>query len=244
MSRHHPFTQRLQFKRADGVSRAEIGIVHELKFSGGDDSNAMTFECYGAIFGNVDSYGDVIQKGAFKKFIKDVKAGREQWPAMLSQHGGYGMSADDLTPIGLWTDMEEDDTGLLLKGECAATARGTEMYTLMKMKPRPAISGFSIGYIPVKYRMGTKPDEPRRTLEELVVREISPVTFPANPKARLKKSDLTIRAAENALREVGFSQAEAKAIVANGFKSFAQRDVVAIDDLAAALQRNIDIFNA
>lgn len=231
-----------QFKRG-GADRLECGLV-ELKFDAASETE-MTFEGYGAIFGNVDSYGDVIAKGAFKNTIREAKA-TGQWPAMLLQHGGLGFSAEDMTPIGVWTDMEEDDKGLFLKGKLAPTARGTEMYTLMKMQPRPAINGLSIGYIPVKWKMRSTPDEPRRTLEEIKLMEISPVTFPANPKARIQsaKSDLTIRIAEQALRDVGFSQAEAKAVVASGFKALhGQRDVDAgLGQLAALLQRNTTIL--
>lgn len=231
-----------QFKRTD-TDRIECNLI-ELKVDASSEKE-MEFEGYGAIFGNVDSYGDVIAKGAFRKTIREAKSSG-QWPAMLLQHGGWGMSADDMTPIGVWTDMEEDDKGLYLKGKLAPTARGTEMYTLLKMQPRPAINGLSIGYIPIKFKMGSKPDEPRRTLEEVRLMEISPVTFPANPKARIQatKQELTKRAVEQALRDVGLSQSEAKAFLAEGFKALQdQRDVGAgLGDLAAESQRLLNLF--
>lgn len=231
-----------QRKNAIGIDRFECGLI-ELKFVGGDDKE-MLFEGYGAVFGNVDSYGDVIAKGAFKETIRESKA-TGQWPAMLSQHGGMGLSADDMTPIGIWTDMEEDDKGLFMKGKLAPTSRGTEMYTLMKMQPRPAISGLSIGYIPIKWKMRSTPDEPRRTLEQVKLIETSPVTFPANPKARVQSAkNLTgIRLAEKALRDAGFSASEAKGIVARGFTSQPhQRDVGGLGDLAAfARQQRQDL---
>jgi phage head maturation protease len=46
------------------------------------DDEAGTFEGYGAVFGNVDSYGDIIVKGAFANHLvgneisKDVVATR------------------------------------------------------------------------------------------------------------------------------------------------------------------------
>jgi uncharacterized protein len=236
----------LELKHTHAVKRMEVGLG-EVKFAEGDDADAMTFSGYGAVFGNTDSYGDVIDKGAFRKTIGEAKKSG-QYPAMLMQHGGWAMSADDLTPIGIWTEFEEDDTGLKVTGKLADTVRGREAYGLMKMSPRPAISGLSIGYRAKKFTIGTKPDEPRRRLHEVELVEVSLVTFPANPKARIgavkSGSGLTIRDAETALRDVGFSLSEAKAVLAKGFGAIEHReDAVAEDvvlaslaDLAAAIR--------
>lgn len=220
-------------KSIRSVDRMECGLI-ELKFASTDEKE-MLFEGYGAVFGNVDNGGDMIVKSAFRDTIREAKA-TGSWPAMLSQHGGMGLSADDMTPIGIWVDMEEDEKGLFMKGKLAPTPRGTEMYTLMKMQPRPAISGLSIGYIPIKWKMRSTPEEPRRTLEQVKLVETSPVTFPMNPKARVQaaKGLHGIRLAEQALRDAGFSAAEAKAIVAKGFTTQPhQRDVGGLGDLAA-----------
>jgi HK97 family phage prohead protease len=217
--------------------------IRELKFAS-NDSETMSFSGYGAVFGNVDAYGDVIKKGAFSGFLSDVKSGKQNWPAMLSQHGGFG--ADDMTPIGVWTDLSEDDTGLLMEGKFADTVRGREMYQLMKMEPRPAIDGFSIGYIAREWETRTKEtDEFRRVLKRIDLMEVSIVTFPANGKARLGqiKSELTIRDAEQALREAGFSRTEAKAMLAEGFKSIPPRDAERVDELADIIRRNTAILS-
>jgi uncharacterized protein len=239
-------TIRQPLERKDGsagLARIACNLV-ELKFDPGTGAEAdqMTFNGYGAVFGNVDSYGDVIAKGAFKNTIREAKASGN-WPAMMLQHGAYQMTADDMTPIGVWTELKEDDTGLWVEGTLAPTQRGRDLSVLMKMKPRPAITGLSIGYRPVKWKMSDKPGEPRRTLTEVMLVEISPVTFPANPKSRVQsaKGAHGIRLAEHALRDAGFSATEAKAIVAGGFKSQPrQRDVGGLGDVAAALRRNIE----
>lgn len=193
----------------------------ELKLATSDDGvETMSFSGYGAAFGNVDSYGDVIAPGAFAQFLSEVELGRQPWPAMLSQHGAMGLTSEDLTPIGAWTSITEDGKGLITGGDLAKTQRGTEMHTLMAMKPRPAIDGLSIGYIAKKWDPRTKPEEPRRTLREIVLHEISPVTFPANRNARVASvkslAELTsLSEIEDYLRDAGgFSRSEAKGLIA------------------------------
>jgi HK97 family phage prohead protease len=214
----------------------------EVKFDSGSDT--MSFSGYGARFGNVDSYGDVIAAGAFTKTLKDAKSSGN-WPAMLLQHGSW-LGGDDDMPVGVWTDMHEDEEGLFVEGQLAPTTRGKDAYTLLKMSPRPAINGMSIGFIPTEWTMRSKPEEPRRTLKAVNLLEVSLVTFPANGKARVeavKSSDeiKTIREFEEFLRDVGgFSHAAAKAIAAGGFKAD-PRD----EDATAAMEivrRNLSIL--
>lgn len=202
--------------------------LRELKFAADDGAQAMSFTGYGAVFGNVDSYGDVIEAGAFSKFLADVKSGNQPWPAMLSQHGGWQMSAEDITPIGVWTDFAEDGHGLKVTGQLADTPRGLEMYKLMKMSPRPAIDGMSIGYIAKEWEPRSKPEDPKRKLKRIDLIEVSIVTRPANGKARVEsvKNDWTERDFERLLtRDAGLSRSEALVVINQGFKSLiAMRD--------------------
>ena len=190
----------------------------EYKFMGNSEvkvaegEKEMTFSGYGAYFGNIDSYGDVVQKGAFKEAVEKFESG-EFVPAMLAQHGH-----SDFTPVGVYTKMYEDEKGLYVEGKLAPTERGKELYTLMKMKPRPAIQGLSIGYIAtdVDYYLEDKATEVR-LIKGVDLLEISIVTMPANDKALISdvKSDETAtpRAAEKALKAAGYSDREAKKIV-------------------------------
>ena len=201
----------------------------------------MSFSGYGAVFDNVDGYGDVIAKGAFLETIARAKSSN-QWPPMLMQHGGEGLTADDMTPIGIWTEMEEDEIGLRITGKLADTPRGREAYALLKMDPRPAITGLSIGYIAKAFEPRSRPEDPRRKLTKIDLMEVSLVTFPANSKARVQNvKSATIRAAEQALREAGLSRDAAKAILAHGWKGNPQREAgeKPTDELAEALRRNI-----
>ncbi len=219
----------------------------EVKFAAPD---SMEFSGYGAAFGNIDSYGDVIAPGAFGETLhKSQTSGI--WPAMLSQHGGMGLTAEDMTPVGVWAELAEDGNGLISKGVLAPTVRGHELHTLMKMKPRPAIDGLSIGYIAKKWTPRSKPDEPRRVLHEVDLMEISLVTFPANGKARItgvKSIGDNERDIERWLmQDAGLSRKEARIVLNSGFKSLlATQDAgdqsSELAELAASLQRRGAVF--
>jgi HK97 family phage prohead protease len=219
----------------------------EVKFAAGDiDGKTGEFSGYGAIFGNVDAYGDVIAPGAFKGTLRDWRA-QKKLPPMLLQHGGWGMTDSDGIPIGVWSEMAEDEAGLAVKGRLINldTDRGRQVYGAMK---EGVLDGLSIGYRAKKFTMGTKPEEPRRRLEAVDLMEVSVVTFPANGQARVRAVKaagelMTIREFEDFLRDAGgFSREAARAIAATGFKSVAQpRDEGAsVDDLAEMLRRNIN----
>ena len=102
----------------------KIWNITDLKFAGAE-TEAMTFEGYGAVFGNIDAYGDVIKTGAFAESLTEAKASGLM-PSMLLQHGG--VTAEDMTPIGVWSDIAEDGHGLKVKGQHADTSRGREAY--------------------------------------------------------------------------------------------------------------------
>jgi HK97 family phage prohead protease len=226
------------------MDRIQCDLI-ELKLAG-SSTDVMSFSGYGAVFGNVDSYGDVIDPGAFATYLSDVQSGRQPWPAMLSQHGGWGVTSQDLTPIGVWTGLSEDGHGLKVDGVLADTPRGLEMYKLMKMDPRPAIDGLSIGYIAKESIPRSQPEEPKRRLKRIDLIEISPVTRPANGKARVTgvKSieDLcSLSEIECYLREAGgFSRNEAKTLIARIKQSPGADADDGLKQITAALMGNLN----
>ncbi|MGE0425419.1 MAG: HK97 family phage prohead protease [Reyranellaceae bacterium] len=200
-----------------------------------------TFSGYGAVFGNVDTYGDVIESGAFKETLRAWED-KGKYPPMLLQHGGGFLGgADDLLPVGRWTAMQENSRGLKVEGQLFAlqTERGQYLYEGLKSG---VLDGLSIGYRAKEFVLGTKPGEPRRRLKSVDLVELSIVTFPANDRARVgsvKAADTirTIREFEDFLRDAGgFSHAAAKAIAARGFKSSEPRDE---DDAMSDLLRTL-----
>lgn len=159
---------------------------------------------YGSIFGNEDSYGDVIEPGAFK----DSLASR--MPKMLWQHDAW-------EPIGRWTEAKEDDKGLILKGQITTkTSRGNDAYELIK---DGALDGLSIGYRTRDFEYNGD----TRYLKQVDLYEVSVVTMPANDKAlvtSVKAGEMTERDFERVCRELGFDRTAAKIIVASGWKGY------------------------
>lgn len=139
------------------------------KFSTVDFSEAAegVIAGYASRFGEVDSYNDIVVKGAFKKSLKARK------PLMLWMH-------DQAKPIGVWTKLEEDDVGLRVEGKITtASAAGRDAFELMK---DGALSGLSIGFLTVRFGRG---EGGVRLLQEIDLREISLVTMPALDSARV-----------------------------------------------------------
>jgi HK97 family phage prohead protease len=230
--------------------RIKCGLA-ELKLAPADPESGvelMTFSGYGAAFNNIDSYGDMILPGAFADQLSRIKSGTSEWPAMLLQHGGWLGTAEDEMPVGIWTELSEDGVGLRVSGKLADTQKGKEAYSLLKMTPRPAITGLSIGYIPIEWENRSNPEDPRRKLKKINVLEISLVTFAANPKAKVDavKSGLSIRDVEKTLRDAGLSRTEAKALLAEGWKALPLRDAEdeMVAELAAQMQRNISTLKS
>ena len=189
----------------------------EFEYKAEDDEKGM-FSGYGSIFGNKDLGNDVVVEGAFAKSIgkKGAKAVK-----MLYQH-----RQDE--PIGVFDEITEDRRGLKVKGRLAmGTQRGREVYELMKMG---ALDGLSIGY-----RVDPKGAEyddkgKRRYLKSVDLMEISAVTFPMNPRARVqavKGAERTVREWEELLRDAGsLSRNEAKVAASAVAVALEQRDAV------------------
>lgn len=130
-------------------------------------SQDNTIEGYAAYFGNIDSYGDIIENGAFSKTLKE-NAGRVK---VLWQH-------DTNEPIGKPVTMEQDSKGLYIKAKISMTDTGRKAMELMR---DGVIDEMSIGYDIIKDEYKGK----NRMLKELRLWEFSPVTFAANEKAKI-----------------------------------------------------------
>lgn len=177
-------------------------------------------EGYGATFDGIDSYGDSIKAGAFAESIQRAA------PLMLWQH------RQD-SPIGRWTDLREDSRGLYVRGQInMATAAGRDAYSHLREQD---ISGLSIGYrIPPG---GAESRGDVRLLKAIDLAEISVVSMPADPRARVTavKSHRpeTLRELERALQDLGYSRRQAAAIAQKGFSGIEEPEET--NDLDALL---------
>ena len=161
------------------------------------------FTGYGSIFGNEDQGNDIVKKGAFTKSLTKRPASKVK---MLFQH-----KTDE--PIGVFTDIYEDNKGLFVKGQLAmGTQKGREAYELLKMG---ALDGMSIGFKADPDKQGYNENKRGvRTLKEVDLMEISLVTFPMNESALIqtvKGNAKNIREWEKILRDAGgLSRTESK----------------------------------
>ncbi|PYE88384.1 HK97 family phage prohead protease [Phyllobacterium leguminum] len=130
-----------------------------------------SFSGYASLFGEVDLGLDIIERGAFAKSLKTRGASGIR---MLWQH-------DANEPIGVWTQIREDARGLYVEGRLAkGVPKARDALELMKSG---AIDGLSIGFRAVKARKEAKTGI--RRISEADLWEISVVTFPMLPSARV-----------------------------------------------------------
>lgn len=128
---------------------------------------------YASLFGQKDQGGDVVLRGAYTASLgRLAAAGRSV--KMLWQH-------DPAEPIGVWDEVREDGVGLWVKGRILEdVARGREALALLAAG---AIDGLSIGYRTLRAERDGKG---QRLLAELELWEVSLVTFPMLPEARVQ----------------------------------------------------------
>lgn len=146
------------------------------------------FEGYAAVFGNIDSGGDIIEPGAFSK--------------MLS--GGWGrvkilaLHNDCWLPIGVPLELKEDDKGLYIKGKISDTAMGKDVKVLLH---DGVLNEMSIGYDALTAPVDA---DGIRHLKEIVLWEVSLVTWAMNGEAVVtgyKSADREVQALAAAVEQ-------------------------------------------
>ena len=126
----------------------------------------MRFAGYAAVFDRPDRGGDVVRAGAF---ARAVKQGGDGVP-LLWQH-------DRGRPIGRIEYLKEDSRGLRVIARLGAGAAARAAADALQAG---RVAGLSFGYV-VRTAAGAAP----RELQELDLVEVSLVTHPMQPAARV-----------------------------------------------------------
>lgn len=170
------------------------------------------FSGYASVFSIKDTGGDIVEPGAFAQTIKGRKPSDIR---LLWQH-------DPREPIGVITAVREDAKGLFVEGRLLLDIeRAKALHILVKAG---ALDALSIGYKVRKSR--SDPSARARRITQVDLWEVSFVTFPMQPLARLvqvKTLPNTIRDYEAFLRDAGgFSRSQAGRLAAKGFGALGQ----------------------
>ena len=134
-------------------------------------------EGYAAYFDNVDSYQDVIVKGAFADATNKSSEVKLMW-----NHNW------NTVPIGTVTMLLEDEKGLSFRAELNNTALAKDVKEGIKSG---AVTKMSIGFTTEDSETVEKEGKTLRMIKKIKLFEISPVNFPANDMATIQsyKSD-------------------------------------------------------
>jgi HK97 family phage prohead protease len=144
--------------------------IADLKF---DDVGSGAFSGYASTFGNVDAYGDIVDRGAYKGTIE----------AFL-RDGFIAWSHDyQALPIALPTDAREDKRGLLIEARFHSDEFAQRARRVAAERAAAGKSvGLSIGFTATDF---VHDDDGHRHLKSIDLYETSLVMLPANREATL-----------------------------------------------------------
>jgi len=164
----HDAQMRDRLRGALEVKFAPLGAARDVE-------DGLQVEGYASLYQRRDRGGDVVMPGAYAASLRETKR-RGSSVKMLWQH-------DPGRPIGVWDELREDDRGLYVRGRVLdEVATGREAIALIRAG---AIDGLSIGY---RVKRAERDGNGQRRLVEIELWEVSLVTFPMLPDARLDRA--------------------------------------------------------
>lgn len=166
-------------------------IYLEIKAVGDDGS----FSGVASVYGVQDTYGDIIEKGAFTKTLQENPEVPVLW-----QH-------DDSEVIGKGT-VSEQGNKIMLSGQLDLDDP-TAAKAYRKMKNR-LVKGLSIGFLSIKRTFGEEDGKYIRRIQELKLMEVSVVTFPALAQAQIT----SVKAADELTQRLAAVEAQLSALAA------------------------------
>jgi hypothetical protein len=149
----------------------------DVKAISGDDADG-TFEAVVAVFGNVDSFGDRVEPGAFKESLA------KGFPPCVWSH------VWNEPPIGATLEASETAEGLLIKSRLFLdeNERAREVYAGLKNvggDGRPVLREFSFAYDILDAEWVTEDGEEIFSLKRLDLIEVGPCLKGVNDQTRL-----------------------------------------------------------
>lgn len=178
------------------------------------------FTAYASVFDVVDSYHEIVVKGAFEKTLEAWKSEGKTIPLLY----GHNLSDPDYF-VGEIVDAEEDDNGLLVRGRFdLEMPKAKQVYRLVKGR---RLNELSFGFRINESEIVTRDSEKYLELREIDLIEVSLVPVGANPatevvsikagrkvsaetRAKLKNAAESISAASKVIAEL-LDQTEADA---------------------------------
>lgn len=183
--------------------------------AGPDDGLAEgEFTAYASVFGNKDSYGDIVVKGAFESTLKSWSESGNNLPLLF----GHRFDDPDFN-IGWVKSAEEDERGLKVTAQLdLESPKGAQTYRLLKGK---RISQMSFAYDVEEHEQ----TDDALLLKRLKLHEVSVVPIGANPETEI----LAVKA----------SAAAVTAAVKAG-RSLSAKNEAALREAATAIQNVLD----
>lgn len=212
------------------VALTEVKAV-VTKDEDGDEVEEGLIEGYLSTFGNTDLHRDVIERGAFEETLKRKSISEIR---LLWQHSPWH-------PMGVFQELREDKKGLYFKAQLVLeTQIGREAYALLKAR---AVDRMSIGFM-VRADDIEYDDKKRvRKIKKVDLWEGSVVTFPANPKAKIRRVKSAAEFVEELeqkeldMKQVGAAVIEA---VLDEYGVYAEREFVSelVQSVVKTLEEN------
>lgn len=164
--------------------------------AGPDDGLADgQFVAYASVFGNKDSYGDVVMPGAFAKTLAEWTKSGDQIPVLF----GHNMSDPDYN-LGGVLSAEEDAVGLKVTMQLdLENPKALQTYRMLKGR---RIRQMSFAYDEIDSGPAVHDGDHVWELRELKLYEVSVVTIGANQETEILAVKSMPSVAERALRDI------------------------------------------
>ena len=187
----------------------------QIKAAGDGNEAEGVFTGYASVFGNVDSYGDVIRKGAFEQSLKDWKESGNSIPVLYNHDFN-----DPFSNIGAVTEAVEDDHGLKVSAQLDMdNPKAAQVHRLLKAG---RLSQMSFAFNVTEGGWGKAGDEEVFEIRGLKLYEVSVVTVGANQETEITDVKAALETLSNAAKQSDGAETAEKSVTDDGDKARAR----------------------